>query len=351
MSSEPSNSGVRPEQDPPQSAPQQTADQAEQDPQAAQTTQRSSGTILLPPRSSSGPSASLVPPTLVESPQEQNRTQTFPVAPRNVSVVTLDAVTSDHHGTSPQDAHAGPSQVSYENGNGNGRVHLGNGVLYSNRHPSLNRPQTAPGVPGARPRTGDSTLRPRTGDSMMRSTTLDWVVPIEERSVIRHTVEERIAPTLEHAIRERDKLKMRARTAKWSINIAAAMQIFLGSMTTGLSAIGLDGKHFGVATTVLGILATLTGAFLARVRATDEPETSLIRAHDLDSFIRDCEAFRLDCGLDTGDRYDQRVEEFRRRFEMLLGNMRAEAMKTGQRPATESVQQDKVKQMQKQLPV
>lgn len=185
----------------------------------------------------------------------------------------------------------------------------------------------------------------------MRSTTLDWVVPVEERSVIRHTVEERIAPTFEHAVRERDKLKMRARTAKWSINIAAALQIFLGSMTTGLSAIGLDGKHFGVATTVLGILATLTGAFLARVRATDEPETSLIRAHDLDSFIRDCEAFRLDCGLDTGDRYDQRVEEFRRRFEMLLGNMRAEAMKAGQRPATESVQQDKVKQVQKQLPV
>jgi hypothetical protein len=186
MSSEPSNPGVRQpdatEQDPPQSAPQQTSAQesAPQDPQAAQTTQRSSGNVLLPPRSS-GPSASLVPPTLVESPQEQNRTQAFPVAPRNVSVVTLDAATSDHHGTSPHDAHVGPSQVSHENGNGNGRVQLGNGVLYSNRHPSLNRPQTAPGVPGARPRTGDSTFRPRTGDSTMRSTTLDWVVPVEER--------------------------------------------------------------------------------------------------------------------------------------------------------------------------
>jgi hypothetical protein len=138
---------------------------------------------------------------------------------------------------------------------------------------------------------------------------------------------------LEHAIRERDKLKAKARIAKWSINVAAGLQIFLGSLTTGLSAIRLDGQKFGVATTVLGILTTLTGSYLARVRATDEPESSLLRAHDLDAYIRDCEAFRLDYGLDTGDKYDQQIEEFRRRFEMLLGNIRAEAVKARHKPA------------------
>ena len=51
---------------------------------------------------------------------------------------------------------------------------------------------------------------------------------------------------MEHAIKERDKLKMKARTAKWSINVAAGLQIFLGSLTTGLSAIRLNGQKVRV---------------------------------------------------------------------------------------------------------
>ncbi|KAK2459915.1 hypothetical protein APHAL10511_008115 [Amanita phalloides] len=165
--------------------------------------------------------------------------------------------------------------------------------------------------------------RQRPNDPARRST-IDWVVPIEERSMYRRTVEERLLPTLENAKKQRTKYKRKAGIAKWSINITVGMQIFLASLTTGLSAIRLHEKQFGIATTILGILSTLAGTFLARVRAGQEPEESLIRAHDLSAFIRDCEAFYLDYGHETGERYNSQVEDYRRRLDELLHGSPAE---------------------------
>lgn len=56
------------------------------------------------------------------------------------------------------------------------------------------------------------------------------------------------------------------------------------------------------------------------MRGSREPELSLARTKDLDHFIRDAEAFQQDHGQTTDTSKDTDLEEFRRRFEELLGN-------------------------------
>lgn len=56
------------------------------------------------------------------------------------------------------------------------------------------------------------------------------------------------------------------------------------------------------------------------MRGSREPELSLSRTKDLDHFIRDAEAFQLDHGQTMDGSKDHDLEEFRRRFEELLGN-------------------------------
>lgn len=69
---------------------------------------------------------------------------------------------------------------------------------------------------------------------------------------------------------------------------------------------------------ILGILSTLAGAYLAHLRATNEPETSLLRAHDLDSYLRQCKHFILDFGYDTSDQHGPVITELRQRFETIM---------------------------------
>lgn len=61
-------------------------------------------------------------------------------------------------------------------------------------------------------------------------------------------------------------------------------------------------------------------SYLARARGSNEPELSITRVKDLEQFIRECEAFQMDRGHILGDKYDNELETFRRRFEELLGN-------------------------------
>jgi hypothetical protein len=59
------------------------------------------------------------------------------------------------------------------------------------------------------------------------------------------------------------------------------------------------------------------------MRGSNEPELSVTRVKDLDQFLRDCKTFQLDHGYTYGtaeNGLDKRVEEFRSRFEELLGN-------------------------------
>ena len=69
-----------------------------------------------------------------------------------------------------------------------------------------------------------------------------------------------------------------------------------------------------------GGFATLVASYLARARGSNEPELSIARVKDLEQFIRECEAFKMDHGHDAGGKYDAHLLHFRKRFEELLGN-------------------------------
>ena len=88
---------------------------------------------------------------------------------------------------------------------------------------------------------------------------IDWIVPTEEgvshhrntsnliyiskhkEVVRRHTVGERLQPTLEIAIIEKDKYSAKAKWTGLTLNAAIGMQVLLGSLTTGLSALAVTG--------------------------------------------------------------------------------------------------------------
>jgi len=57
------------------------------------------------------------------------------------------------------------------------------------------------------------------------------------------------------------------------------------------------------------------------MRGTNEPELSNTRVKDLDQFVRECEAFKMDHGHMLGKHHDRELENFRLRFEELLGNI------------------------------
>ena len=71
---------------------------------------------------------------------------------------------------------------------------------------------------------------------------------------------------------------------------------------------------------ILGGFSTVAASFLARARGTHEPELSITRVKDLEQFIRECQAFKMDHGHVLGDKYDDELFRFRNRFEELLGN-------------------------------
>ena len=177
------------------------------------------------------------------------------------------------------------------------------------------------------------------------------------------TVAERLQPTLDHAIIEKDKSSAKARLTGWTLNIAIGLQVLLGSLTTGLSALSVSGGKsvnnffflnvFSKVSNILvhllkdckgnnsswyvvmtrhsngrpaqsfyiGALATLVASYLARARGSNEPEVSLTRAKNLDQFIRECRAFQMDHGHVTGNQFDEDLIGFRHRFEELLGNV------------------------------
>lgn len=156
---------------------------------------------------------------------------------------------------------------------------------------------------------------------------IDWIVPTAEGEMkeVRHTVAERLGPTLEAAIIERDKYAAKAKWTGYALNVAIGLQVLLGSLTTGLSALSVSGgASTAKATTALGALATLVASYLARARGSNEPELSITRTKDLDQFIRECRAFRLDNGHLHGVDYDSDVSRLRLKFEELLGNANGE---------------------------
>ncbi|KAI0699503.1 hypothetical protein C8T65DRAFT_581065 [Cerioporus squamosus] len=133
------------------------------------------------------------------------------------------------------------------------------------------------------------------------------------------TVGERIEPTLAAAREERVKAEARAKVHGWALNAAIGAQVILGALTTGVAA-ATTGRQTSIATSVLGGLSTLAASYLAKARGSGEPEESARKAQDLKSFIRDCEAFKLDHGHKVGPDHDDMIMRYRRRFEEIMGN-------------------------------
>ncbi|KAF8972326.1 hypothetical protein BDZ97DRAFT_1913536 [Flammula alnicola] len=140
----------------------------------------------------------------------------------------------------------------------------------------------------------------------------------------RSTVSDRIRKTVEDAERERAKYAAKAQMTGLALNIAIGLQVLLGSLTTGLSAVAGPGRSAAVQTTILGALATLVASYLARARGSNEPELSITRVKDLEQFLRECRNFETDHGLHTGHEYDEQLAYYRQRFEELLGNANGE---------------------------
>ncbi|KAF9534017.1 hypothetical protein CPB83DRAFT_756837 [Crepidotus variabilis] len=162
----------------------------------------------------------------------------------------------------------------------------------------------------------------RTVTTGTRRSNIDWIVPMEEDipEKVGRTYGERLAPTVIQAESERSKYAQKAKVTGWTLNAAIGLQVLLGSLTTGLSAVATSGKSMVVLTTILGALATVTASYLARARGSNEPELSITRTKDLEQFIRECRAFDMDYGHFTGTEHDDKLLGFRRRFEELLGN-------------------------------
>ncbi|KAF9483661.1 hypothetical protein BDN70DRAFT_873501 [Pholiota conissans] len=162
------------------------------------------------------------------------------------------------------------------------------------------------------------------GGSLEPQSEIDWIVPrsepvTEKLEPHRKTVGERLDPTLLTAILEKDNYAWKAKTTGYALNAAIGLQVLLGSLTTGLSVV-TSGRQAQVVTAVLGGLATVVASYLARARGTREPELSIARVKDLEQFIRECQAFKMDYGHIIDNQYDTDLRRLRERFEELLGN-------------------------------
>ncbi|KAF7971568.1 hypothetical protein HWV62_20812 [Athelia sp. TMB] len=155
------------------------------------------------------------------------------------------------------------------------------------------------------------------------SATVDWVVGTdnaqEAYATGAKTVGQRLDPTLKHARSEMTSSERKAMLNGYTLNAAIGMQVVLGALVTGLSSALPSGKA-GITTAILGGISTIVASYLARMRGSREPELSLTRAKDLNHFIREAEAFQLDFGHIKDGSKNAELEDFRRRFEELLGN-------------------------------
>ncbi|KAL5483156.1 hypothetical protein ACEPAI_8385 [Sanghuangporus weigelae] len=154
--------------------------------------------------------------------------------------------------------------------------------------------------------------------------------------LIPRTVQERLQPTINHAMEEEVKYARKARISGYALNIAIGLQVFLSALITALSAV-TTGRRTQIMTSVLGGMGTIVASYLARARGSNEPELSIARTKDLQRFIRTCDAFVQDHGLETGfedsegkqggtrdlqraKELDDRIRELRVELEHLLGN-------------------------------
>lgn len=61
--------------------------------------------------------------------------------------------------------------------------------------------------------------------------------------IAKGSIQERLSATIESAQTERDKYASRASATGLALNVAIGLQVLLGSLTTGLSAVATRGGH------------------------------------------------------------------------------------------------------------
>ncbi|KAF9476210.1 hypothetical protein BDN70DRAFT_995834 [Pholiota conissans] len=188
-----------------------------------------------------------------------------------------------------------------------------------------------PSLPGRTFHAGDD-RRSRIDPHLSRThSVIDHIVPVQhisesDEKYMPGSVNARLHSTVKQAEEERDKYATKAKLTGLALNVAIGLQVLLGSLTTGLSAVATQGagKSAAVSTTILGALSTVVASYLARARGSNEPELSITRVKDLEQFIRECKNFQTDHGEHMGRDHDKRIEELRNRFESLLGNANGE---------------------------
>ncbi|TFK27927.1 hypothetical protein FA15DRAFT_585553 [Coprinopsis marcescibilis] len=187
--------------------------------------------------------------------------------------------------------------------------------LSASRYPDLPPVPRSHDTQGLRRGRTTDTIRGRAGSG------IDWIVPLDEKTIVRpRTVAERLQPTLDTARTQKDALSIKAKRTGWTLNIAIGLQVLLGSLTTGLSAVATTGRETAVQTTILGGLTTIIASYLARQRGSNELELWIIRVKDLEKFIREVEAYILDYGHLSGPDFDGKIEYLRNEYEEILGN-------------------------------
>ncbi|PPQ82436.1 hypothetical protein CVT26_013358 [Gymnopilus dilepis] len=267
------------------------------------------------------PSPSISPETRVEAPPQRatTPTPTSQAVPRPISTIEKEHVPT----TPPRDTTGSPSSWPLTKENDVEVKTVGSDTNPSHPLPRLPEDITTRETLDLHPdpRTLPLHLNSRR-PSTRQPSHVDWIVPqTYDRTVsIRpKSIGERLEPTLVTAISEKEKYAWKAKWTGIALNAAIGLQVVIGALTTGLSVV-TTGKQTSIMTAVLGGFATIVASYLARARGSNEPELSITRVKDLEQFIRDCEAFKMDSGHVLDNSLDPKLFELRNRFEDLLGN-------------------------------
>ncbi|KAI0285712.1 hypothetical protein BC826DRAFT_1050814 [Russula brevipes] len=146
----------------------------------------------------------------------------------------------------------------------------------------------------------------------------EW--PFHDRELFRErTVGQRLEPTILTANEELARATKKAMWSSWAENVALALQVLFGTLTTAVGA-ALGGKNSVVGIALLGGASTLVASYLARTKGSNEPQFSLLRSQALKHFLREIESFVLDHGHEVGSKWDHQIVGFRLGLERILGS-------------------------------
>ncbi|KAG8742188.1 hypothetical protein FRC12_015424 [Ceratobasidium sp. 428] len=115
------------------------------------------------------------------------------------------------------------------------------------------------------------------------------------------------------------KQKYQYRLAKliaWSLNFIIILQVIVSALVTVVTSLEPTPRT-RIGSVVLGALATVTAALVARAKGTNQPELAENHAKDLEKFIGRCRLFILESGSSSGDKMREGVMKLVEQFEAI----------------------------------